>query len=111
LALPLLMTASPAFPRSARLPHRGAWPIQHGHDIQPTAKQLRAMHVQDVTQREARRVNELYWELQSMRTYGSESCNSFVIPPRERARCRASLARHPYVLPSDSDLIPPVRGP
>lgn len=98
--LPLLMAVSPGYTENAPLPHRGPWPIQHWHNIQPTEKQLRAMHVQDVTKRQGRRIGELYWELQSLGENGAENCNAFAIPSRDRARCRASLAKRAYVMPA-----------
>jgi hypothetical protein len=108
--LPLLATALPGYAmgaspvryakKNAALRHRGPWPIYRWHDLQPTEKQLRAMHIRDITRREARRVGELYWELQSMQPNGGENCNSFAIQGSERARCRASLARRAYVIPS-----------
>jgi hypothetical protein len=49
--------------------HEGAWPIQNGFNRQPTQRELRALHDQDVTSGEAREVDRLYNELMS--TYQS----------------------------------------
>ena len=46
------------------LPHVGAWPIQHGHNLQPRADQLKAMQREDLTPQESREVDRLYQQLE-----------------------------------------------
>jgi hypothetical protein len=45
--------------------HKGPWPIQGGFDLQPSEKELRALHQQDVAPEEAREVDRLYDQLLS----------------------------------------------
>jgi hypothetical protein len=40
--------------------HRGPWPIHNGFNHQPTQKELRALHHQDVTPDEAREIDRLF---------------------------------------------------
>ena len=42
---------------------KGSWPIRHGHNYQPTDRQLRDLHREDVTAEEARELDRLYDEL------------------------------------------------
>jgi hypothetical protein len=63
LALGLLVPASGASAEGAAALHEGPWPIHNGHNIQPTARELRAMHLEDVTPEQAREIDRLYNEL------------------------------------------------
>jgi hypothetical protein len=40
--------------------HKEPWPIRNGHNYQPTEKELRSLHLQDVTPDEAREIDRLY---------------------------------------------------
>ncbi len=64
LALSLLIPASSASAESAPSPlHEGRWPIRNGHNYQPTERELRALHLEDVTPEQARAIDRLYDEL------------------------------------------------
>jgi hypothetical protein len=43
--------------------HKAPWPIRNGRNYQPTEKELRLLHVQDVTPDQAREIDRLYSEL------------------------------------------------
>jgi hypothetical protein len=43
--------------------HQGDWPIQNGHDQQPTQDQLNALGQQDVSPNQAQEVDRLYDQL------------------------------------------------
>lgn len=43
--------------------HRGPWPIRDGHNYQPTERELRALHQEDVTLDQAREIDRLYDKL------------------------------------------------
>jgi hypothetical protein len=63
LALALLLPAVSASAEGATLPHEGPWPIRNGHNYQPTERELRLLHLQDVTPDQAREIDRLYNEL------------------------------------------------
>jgi hypothetical protein len=42
---------------------KGSWPIRNGHNYQPTQRELRGSHSEDVTPEEAREIDRLYDEL------------------------------------------------
>jgi hypothetical protein len=42
---------------------KGSWPIRNGHNYQPTQRELRDLHREDVTSEEARKIDRLYDEL------------------------------------------------
>jgi hypothetical protein len=43
--------------------HRGPWPIHNRRNYQPTADELRALHLEDVTPDQAREIDRLYDQL------------------------------------------------
>jgi hypothetical protein len=98
--LPLLMATGLGYAKKSPYVHRGPWPIQHGHDLQPTRKELQAEHVRDVTPKQAQRVRKLYFELESMTENGSIDCGAAFHSARARERCREMLAKRPYVKPA-----------
>jgi Spy/CpxP family protein refolding chaperone len=55
---------SAALPHASS-PHRRPWPIYNGFNHQPSQKELRALHHQDVTSDEAREIDRLYDQLMS----------------------------------------------
>lgn len=63
LALASLLPVNSASAESASLLHEGRWPIRNGHNYQPTAHELRALHLEDVTPEQAREIDRLYNEL------------------------------------------------
>ena len=63
LALALLLPASHASAEATPPLHEGPWPIRNGHNFQPTERELRALHLEDVTPDQAREIDRLYDEL------------------------------------------------
>ena len=43
--------------------HKGPWPICNGLNYQPTERELRALHEEDVTPDQAREIDRLYDQL------------------------------------------------
>jgi hypothetical protein len=43
--------------------HKEPWPIRNGHNYQPTERELRALHLDDVTPDQAREIDRLYDQL------------------------------------------------
>jgi hypothetical protein len=78
--------------------HPRPWPIHNWHQFQPRETQLKAMHIQDITPREARKVNRLYWELEGQTVNGAVDCDTNIIPLKQRNQCRAEAGTR--VLPS-----------
>jgi hypothetical protein len=60
LVVATLLLATPEFAEAAPPPHRGPWPIRNGHNTQPTAQDLSAAHIEDVTPDQAREIDRLY---------------------------------------------------
>ena len=58
-----LLLANVVYAEQAPPIHKGPWPIRNGHNYQPTEKELRSLHLQDVTQDEAREIDRLYDQL------------------------------------------------
>ena len=58
-----LLLANVVYAEQAPPIHKGPWPIRNGHNYQPTAKELRSLHLQDVTPDEAREIDRLYDQL------------------------------------------------
>jgi hypothetical protein len=73
----------------------GSWPIWNWHNHQPRAD---AVHTDDLTPQDARKVEQLYWQLEGQSPDGSDHCDARPIPPRERDQCRAEIGAR--VLPS-----------
>jgi hypothetical protein len=57
--------SSPFALAGAPQPHRRPWPIENGHNHQPTQQELEALHMQDVTPDQAREIDRLYEQLLS----------------------------------------------
>jgi hypothetical protein len=43
--------------------HKEPWPIRNGHNYQPSERELRALHLEDVTPDQAREIDRLYDQL------------------------------------------------
>src|SRR5215469_7324696 len=56
--------------------HRGSWPIHNGFNHQPTQSELGALHLQDVTPDEARKIDRLYDQLLSGSEKGAQATSS-----------------------------------
>jgi hypothetical protein len=63
LALASLLLANTGSAENALPPHKGPWPIRDGRNYQPTAHELRALHLEDVTPDQAREIDRLYDQL------------------------------------------------
>ena len=63
LVISSLLLASLGYAEEAPPVHDGPWPIHGGHNYQPTGKELRSLHLRDVTPDEAREVDRLYNQL------------------------------------------------
>jgi hypothetical protein len=63
LALASLLLANVGHAEIAPPLHKGPWPIRNGHNYQPTERELRALHLQDVTPDQAREIDRLYDQL------------------------------------------------
>jgi hypothetical protein len=59
----LLFLGTLGFSEEARPLHQGDWPIQNGHDEQPTQDQLNSLDLHDVTPNQAQEVDRLYDKL------------------------------------------------
>jgi len=62
-----LLLANVVYAEQAPPIHNGPWPIRTGHNYQPTEKELRLLHLQDVTPDEAREIDRLYDQLLAVR--------------------------------------------
>jgi hypothetical protein len=60
LALASLLLANIGSAVDAPSFRKGPWPIQNGHNHQPTEQELKALHREDVTPDQAREINRLY---------------------------------------------------
>ena len=98
LAMILLVLTSHGHAKTVPTSHPGPWPIRHWHQLQPRADQLHAMHVDDLTPQEARKVDQLYRELEGRSLRGTDNCDGGAVPARERDQCRAEVGAR--VLPS-----------
>jgi hypothetical protein len=63
LALASLLLANIGSAEDSPPLHKGPWPIRNGHNYQPTEHELRALHLEDVTPDQARKVDRLYDQL------------------------------------------------
>ena len=61
----VLASLLPLSSGSAEAPtlHKGPWPIRNGHNYQPTERELKALHLEDVTPDQAREIDRLYDQL------------------------------------------------
>ena|ERR1700753_102407 len=65
VALPLasLLLATIGSAQDAGQFRKAPWPIEHGHNYQPTEQELRSLHQEDVTPGQAREIDRLYDQL------------------------------------------------
>jgi hypothetical protein len=63
LALASLLLASTGSAENAKPLHKGPWPIRNGPNYQPTAHELKALHLEDLTPDQAREIDRLYDQL------------------------------------------------
>ena len=63
LVMRLLLLANIGYAEQAPPVHKEPWPIRNGHNYQPAEKELRALHLQDVTPDEAREIDQIYDQL------------------------------------------------
>jgi hypothetical protein len=63
LALASLLLAGIASAEDVAPPRKRPWPIQSGHNYQPTEQELKDMHQQDLSPDQAREVDRLYEQL------------------------------------------------
>jgi len=96
----LLFPVSRGYAEHATTLHPGPWPIRNWHQLQPRADQLKAMHTDDLTPEDARKVEQLYWQLEGQSPNGVVNCDAKSVPPRERDQCRAEGGARVRVLPS-----------
>jgi hypothetical protein len=73
IALPLasLLLATIGSAEDAGQFRKVPWPIEHGHNYQPTEQELKALHREDVTPGQALEIDRLYHQLLK----GSETRN------------------------------------
>jgi hypothetical protein len=58
-----LLLANVGYAEQALPVHKGPWPIRSGYNYQPSERELRSLHLQDVTPDEARVIDRLYNQL------------------------------------------------
>ncbi|MGX9430414.1 MULTISPECIES: hypothetical protein [Bradyrhizobium] len=63
LAVASLALANIASAEDAPPVHKEPWPIRNGRNYQPTERELRALHQEDVTPNQAREIDRLYDQL------------------------------------------------
>jgi hypothetical protein len=63
LALASLLLANVVWAKNTTGLHKGPWPIHDGRNYQPTERELRALHFEDVTREQAREIDRLYDQL------------------------------------------------
>ena len=59
LALASLLLANIGSAEESPPLHQGPWPIRNGHNYQPSERELRALHLEDVTPNQAREIDRL----------------------------------------------------
>ena len=72
----LLFLGTVGFTEEAPALHQRDWPIHNGHDQQPTQDQLNALDQQDVTDKQAQEVDQLYDRLMSNSGRGNHGPSS-----------------------------------
>jgi hypothetical protein len=77
LALASLLLANVGYAETAPPLHKGPWPIRNGHNYQPTERELKALHLQDVTPDQAQEIDQLYDQLLAS---GEKHRNRYPIP-------------------------------
>ncbi|WP_165435323.1 hypothetical protein [Bradyrhizobium sp. Leo121] len=63
LAVASLALANTGSAEDAPSVHKEPWPIRNGRNYQPTERELRALHQEDVTPNQAREIDRLYDQL------------------------------------------------
>jgi hypothetical protein len=63
LVVSSLLLANAGYAEQAVPVHKGPWPIRSGYNYQPSERELRSLHLQDVTPEEARVIDRLYGQL------------------------------------------------
>ena len=63
LALASLLLANIGSAEEAPALHKEPWPIRNGHNYQPSERELRALHLEDVTPDQVRDIDRLYDQL------------------------------------------------
>jgi hypothetical protein len=86
LVTALSLLAPPVIAQESAAFHRGPWPIHNGFNHQPTQNELGALHLQDVTPNEARRIDRLYDQLLSDGENGSRTISSGLTPTDKRVK-------------------------
>ena len=98
VVLILLVAPSPGYAENPPTPPSRPWPIWNWHNHQPRQDQLKAAHMDDLGPQDARKVDQLYWQLEGRSPTGTDNCDAKAIPPQERDKCRAESAAR--ILPS-----------
>jgi hypothetical protein len=93
-AIVWLLLASIGSAEDAPPVHKEPWPIRNGRNYQPTERELRALHQEDVTPNQARDIDRLYDQLLA----GSEKF-AIGISHRKNDRAVAETARERRAAP------------
>jgi hypothetical protein len=100
----LMASTSQGYAEDEPPSHPGPWPIWNWYNHQP---RVDAAHNDDLTPQDARKVDQLYWELEGQSPDRTNRCHTKSIPPQERDQCRAEGGAR--VLPSRP--VPEIMGP
>jgi hypothetical protein len=79
LVVASLLLAKSGLAEDAPALHKGPWPIHNGRNYQPTERELRALHQEEVTPDQAREIDRLYDQL---------------LPSSEKVRDRHPAPKH-----------------